>query len=302
MAEAFPAAPPPQADPQDAPSHPFRPYENGKHIVDVLIEERCPALARSPAWPVVRPGLFRALNYALARKMADAIAPLSGQEAIAYASNLLSLRLSLRAADRLPASGRVVIVANHPTGIADGIAVYDAVKARRPDVVFFANADAHRVCPGFHDNLIPVEWVQAKRTIDKTKRTLRAAQKAFQEERAVMIFPAGRLARVENGDIKDPPWEPSAVSLAKKYHAPVLPIWIDGPYPFLFHSFDKLNQELRDITLFHELLNKAGKLYSMKFGPLIAPRALEGDDKDVTLRLKHYVETQLPREPDAPFA
>ncbi len=302
MAEAFPAAPTPAPSANASPKAPFRPYENGKHIVDVLIEERCPALARSAAWPLVRPGLYQALNYATARKMADAIAPLSGRAAIAYASNLLSLRLSVRAQDRLPERGRVVIVANHPTGIADGVAVYDAVKARRPDVVFFANADAHRVCPGFHDNLIPIEWMQSKRTIDKTKRTLRAAKKAFQEERAIMIFPAGRLARVENGDVKDPPWEPSAVSLAKKYDAPIAPIWIDGPYPFLFHTFDKISQELRDITLFHELLNKAGKLYSLKFGPLIKPSELDGDDKDVTLRLKHYVERRLPREPDAPFA
>ena len=301
MAEAFPAAAA-KPEPVEPKAAPFRPYENGKHIVDVLIEERCPGLAQSPAWPIVRPGLYKALNYAMARQMADAIAPLSGPEAIDYASRLLSLRLTVQAVERLPANGRVVIIANHPTGIADGVAVYDAVKACRPDVVFFANADAHRVCPGFHDNLIPVEWVQSKRTIDKTKRTLRAAQKAFQEERAVMIFPAGRLARVENGEILDPPWESSAVSLARKYAAPIAPVWIDGPYPFLFHSFDRISKELRDITLFHELLNKAGKLYTLKFGPLIAPANLIGDDKDVTLRLKNYVETALLRDQDAPFA
>lgn len=284
------------------PTAPFRPYENGKHIVDVLIEERCPGLAKSPAWPAVRPGLYKALNYAKARAMADAIAPLSGREAVEYTAKLLSLRLDVKGLERLPERGRVVIVANHPTGIADGIAVYDAIKQRRPDVIFFANADAHRVCPGFDDTLIPVEWVASKRSIEKTKKTLRAAQKAFQDERAIMIFPAGRLARVENGDVLDPPWEPSAVTLARKYAAPIAPIWVDGPYPFLFHSFDRFNQELRDITLFHELLNKAGKLYSLKFGPLIPPSILHGDAEDITLQLKHYVEKRLPRAPDAPFA
>jgi putative hemolysin len=279
----------------------FRPYENGKHIVDVLIEERCPHFANSPAWPLVRPGLYRALNYAMARKMADAIAPMSGPEAMAYVSRLLALRLDLRNADRLPKSGRVVIVANHPTGIADGVAVFDAVKAARPDVIFFANADAHRVCPGFDQSLIPVEWVQEKRTIERTKKTLRAAQRAFQDERAVMIFPAGRLARVENGEILDPPWEPSAVSLARKHNAPILPIWMDGPYAFLFHTFDRFSQELRDITLFHELLNKAGKLYTLKFGPLIPAEKLAGEAEEITLRLKRYVETILPRTPDAAF-
>jgi putative hemolysin len=297
MAEAQRKDPAPQP-----PETPFRPYENGKHVVDVLIEERCPGLAQSPAWPLVRPGLYKALNYAMARKMADAIAPLRGAEAIEHVSRLLSLRLETRALDRLPAKGAVMIVANHPTGIADGVAVYDAVKAVRPDVIFFANADAHRVCPGFHDCLIPVEWVAEKRTVTKTKMTLRAAQKAFQEGRAVMIFPAGRLARVENGAVLDPPWESSAVSMARKYEAPLLPIWVDGPYPFLFHSFDKFSRELRDITLFHELLNKAGKLYTLKFGPLVPPDRLKGDADAVTERLKSYVERDLPRDPDLAFA
>jgi putative hemolysin len=290
------------ADAGDMAGATMRPFENGKHVVDALIEERCPQLANSPAWPLVRPGLYKALNYSMARKMADAIAPLRGQQAMDYVSKLLALRLDVRRAERLPERGRMVIVANHPTGIADGVAVYDAVKPKRPDVIFFANADAHRVCPGFDDSLIPVEWVESKRSIEKTKKTLRAAQKAFQDERPVMIFPAGRLARVENGEILDPPWEPSAVSLARKHNAPILPIWMDGPYAFLFHTFDRFNQELRDITLFHELLNKAGKLYTLKIGHPIPPDQLAGDAEAVTLRLKHYVETILPRTPDETFA
>lgn len=292
----------PEASPREADAPPRTAYENGRHIVDTLIEERCPELAGSRLWPMVRPGLYKALNYTTARAMADAIAPLSGTEAIEFVSKLLALRLTVRRPDRIPPKGRVVIVANHPTGIADGVALYDAVKPVRPDIVFFANADAHRVCHGFHDVLIPVEWVQSKRSIEKTKHTLRTAQKAFAEERPVMIFPAGRLARVEkNGEVSDPPWESSAVSLARRNHAPILPIAMDGPYPFLFHSFDRFSQELRDITLFHELLNKAGKLYTLKIGPLIPPDALAGDAEAVTLKLKHYVEKTLPGAPDEPF-
>jgi putative hemolysin len=194
-----------------------------------------------------------------------------------------------------------VVVANHPTGIADGVAMYDALKQVRPDVIFFANADAHRVCPGFHESLVAVEWVTAKRTIEKTKQTLRAAHKAFADERPVMIFPAGKLARLIDGEIQDPAWEPSAVSLARKHDAPVIPIWVDGPYPFFFHTFDRISKELRDITLFHELLNKKGKLFSMKVGPSIPPSRLMGPAEDVTARLKRYVEKELPRDMDRTF-
>jgi nucleoside-diphosphate-sugar epimerase len=50
--------------------------------------------------------------------------------------------------------------------------MYDAVKHARPDVKFYANSDAHRACPGFIDNLIPVEWVPGKRTRERTRVTL----------------------------------------------------------------------------------------------------------------------------------
>ena len=273
-----------------------------RHIIDVLIEERAPHLAASAAWPLLRPAIYKALHYKQARRMADDMAPMSGREAMEYISALLTVRLDVRGLERLPKAGRCVIVANHPTGIADGVAMYDALKPVRPDVIFFANADAHRVGPRFHETLVAVEWVTAKRTIEKTKQTLRAAHKAFAEERAVMIFPAGKLARMIDGEIQDPVWESSAVSLARKHDATVIPIWMDGPYPFFFHTFDRVSKEMRDITLFHELLNKKNKLFSMKVGLPIPPSRLQGPAEEVTLKLKRYVEKDLPRDMDAPFA
>ncbi len=272
-----------------------------KHIVDILIEERAPHLSQGPYWRYIRPALYRALHYEKARRMADAIAPLPGREALEHISRLLNLRVHVRGMERLPENGRVVVVANHPTGIADGIAVYDGLKSLRPDICFMANADAHRVCPGFMDVLIPVEWVLDKRSHEKTKLTLRMASQAFAEERALMIFPAGRLARRIDGEIQDPPWEASAVSLARKNKAPVIPIHVRGPYPIYFHTFDRFSKELRDITLFHELLNKAGQLYSLQIGQPIPPEHLAGDAGAVTARIKTFVERELGANRDAVY-
>jgi putative hemolysin len=273
-----------------------------KHIVDALIEERCPRLAASPSWPLLRPALYAALNYAAARKMADAIAHLGGAEALDQVSAILSLKLATVSPERLSSTGRCVIVCNHPTGIADGVAVYDLLRTVRNDAIFFANADALRVCPGFMETLIPVEWVETKRSLEKTKLTLKAANEAFARERAVVIFPAGRLARKIEGRIQDPAWEPSAVSLARRHKAPVTPIHVAGPYPLLFHTFGAISKELSDITLFHELLNKAGQTYTLTVGKPIAPEALAGDAEAVTARLKTFTEQELGANPDAEFA
>jgi len=273
------------------------------HIVDVLIAERAPALSRHPTWPLLRPALYGLLDYGKARRMADAIAPLPGRDALEQVSDLLDVRLTVSGLEHLPKQGRVVVIANHPTGIADGVAVYDAFKARRPDLCFYANSDAHRVAPGFSDVLIPVEWVEEKRTRERTRLTLQLTREAMEAERALVIFPSGRLARRQpDGLLADPPWMSSAVSIARKYEAPVVPLHVTGPWSTLFHLFNRVSAELRDITLFHELLNKRGGQYGLTLGPTVPPEALAGDPQAATEALKTYVERVLPADPDRPFA
>jgi len=286
-----------------SPAQTLSPARGREHIIDVLIAERAPKLAASPAWPLLRPLLYSFLDYAKARRLADAIAPLSGKAALDYVSRLLAVQVSVRGLERLPSSGRLMVVCNHPTGIADGIALYDALKPVRPDVCFYANSDAHRVSQRFGEVLIPVEWREEKRTRERTRETLILTREALEAERCLVIFPAGRLARQQaDGRLADPPWAPSAVSLARKYDAPILPINLTGPWSGMFHFFNGFSSELRDITLFHEFLNKQGRAFALTVGAPIPPDALDGDPGELTLKLKAYVEHQLPADPNRPFA
>ena len=272
------------------------------HVVDVLIAERAPGLTGSWAWPMIRPGLYRLLGYRQARRMVDMIADSPGHEALEKVSDLLDLKTTALNLDRLPETGRCVVVANHPTGIADGVAVFDAIRTRRPDAIFFANADALRVCPRLAETVIPVEWVVEKRTREKTRATLEAARAAFEAERCVVLFPAGRLSRMQEGALTDPEWAPTGASLARKYQAPIVPIHVSGPYSRLFHFFNRFSAELRDVTLFHELLNKRKKPFRLMVGKPIPPERLDVDAGKATYALKAFVERVLPTQPDADFA
>jgi putative hemolysin len=183
------------------------------------------------------------------------------------------------------------------------VAVYDALKAVRPDVIFYANSDAHRVCARFDETLIPVEWVPAKRTRDRTRLTLTMTREVLEAERALMVFPAGKLARRDaNGVLTDPVWMPTAISVAVKYDAPIVPIHVEGPWATLFHFFDRFSGELRDITLFHELLNKRGQRFRITIGKPIPPDTLDSDAAVASATIKAYVERTLPFDPDRPFA
>jgi len=242
--------------------------------------------------------LYSLLGYRKAVAMADAVARLPGKEALAFVSALLDLEVAVQGLEHVPRSGPVILAANHPTGIADGLALYDAIMPARPDVIFYANADALRVSPRLAEAVIPVEWLVEKRSREKMRRTLDMTTQALEAGRALAIFPAGRIARLEDGRLTDPPWAATPLTLARRHGAPLIPVHVSGPASTLFRLFDKVSVELRDITLFHEMLNKSGGRFELTFGPAIAPDSLPERIEP----LKAYVERILPALPNRPFA
>ncbi len=275
--------------------------ESRLHIIDRLIRERCPSFVSHWTWPVVRPVLYGLLGYTKARAMADHLQTLSGRESFDFLADQLKVRLEMENAERLPVSGRCVVVANHPTGLADGVAVWEGLRRVREDVVFFANADAVRVNPRFSDVIIPVEWVLDKRSPAKTRETLRLAGEAFAQEKCVVIFPSGKLAKMRDGRLTEQDWFATAVSLARKKSALVIPLHVEATNSSLFYMLSRLNGELRDITLFHELLNKKGARFRLGFGPAIEPGHLQGDASLITDALRDHVAYTLAEDLDQPF-
>jgi putative hemolysin len=263
--------------------------DDRKHIVDVLIEERAQKLLASPLWPLYRAVLYPLLLHGPAVKMADAIADLTGHGVMEHVSSLLALNIEVRGLEHLPKNGRVLIASTHPTGIPDGVAMFDAIKERRPDMTFFANRDAIRASPGLEGMIIPVEWVAEKRTMLRSRETLASAIKAFQDERCVVLFPSGRLAFMDKDKaLTEQEWLPSVAIFARKYECPVVPVHIEMRNSWLYYWFWKLNTELRDITLFHELLNKKGKTYKITFGEAIPSAQLKGDPPLVADALRRH--------------
>lgn len=273
-----------------------------QHIVDVLIEERCPSFVAHWSWPVMRPFLFRLLGYRKAVKMADYIKTLNGPTAFDYLTEDLNMQLELHHIERMPKEGRLIVAINHPTGLADGVAIWEALRQVRRDIQIFANADAIRVSERLSDTIIPVEWLQEKRSTAKTKETLRRARLAFEREECVVIFPSGKLAVKEDDQLLERPWFPTVVSLARKQKCQVLPIHITAENSWLYYLFCRLNGELRDITLFYELLNKKGAKFDITFGKLISHEELAGDVQEVTEQLKDYVSYELGVKSDKSFA
>lgn len=273
---------------------------SGRHVVDELIEERGERIIHHPLWPLIKPPLYRILHYGRAVTMADDIVGRSGIGVLDYLSDMLDLDVHTVMPEHIPRRGAFILAANHPTGIADGIAVYDALRPTRSDLTVFTNRDAIRVNPNLAEVLIPVEWRDQFRSPSKTKETLRQSARAFEDGRAIVIFPSGRIAYWAGG-LRERPWQASAVALARKNKVPILPVHIDARNSGLFYFFATWNTELRDMTVFHELLNKRGKTFRLTFGRPIEPEKLEGDVGARTRQLQAFCEGRLRDDPLAEF-
>lgn len=272
------------------------------HIVDTLIGERGQRIVKNPLWPVMRPFLYTLLRYDRAIEFANDVANLSGFECFEYMSELLCLDVQARHADRIPKSGGFILVSNHPTGIADGVAVFDLLKGTRPDMMVFANRDAVRVNPRFAEMVIPVEWRDEHKSKLKTRETLVLTNETAEAGKGMILFPSGRIAYWADGKLNERPWKTSAVGLARKYNLPILPVHMTARNSGLFYWFAKWSTELRDMTVFYELLNKKGNRFDITVGHLIQPDVLDGDINDVTQALERHTVNALATDADARFA
>lgn len=272
-----------------------------KHVVDQLIAERAVGLSSHLLWPLMRPLLYRFLHYSAAVRMADEIAPLTGRGVLDYVSQLLSLDIQVTGTEHIPAKGGFILACSHPTGIADAIAAFDVLKAKRSDIAIFANRDALRVNPRLGDMLIPVEWRAGEKSHAKSRVTLEKTARAFADQRAIMLFPSGRIAFWDKDHVEERPWQTTAIALARRYQVPIVPVSMTSRNSWLFYFVSPRSTELRDMTVFHELLNKKHKRFALNVGKSVMPEVLEGDVVDLTRRLQHHTVNALRDDPQAEF-
>jgi putative hemolysin len=263
-----------------------------KHIVDTLIEERATGLMGRPlVWRLVRSLVYPLLGYQRAIMMAETIAHLPGPAIFDHLSQLLELDVHCEGIEHVPRTGLALVTPNHPAGIADGIAVFDALKSVRRDITFFANRDAVRVAPGLAEMVVPVEWVASKRDRGRNRETLRHMSEALSQQRLIVIFPSGALARPSVRGLVEQPWHPSAFGLSQRYQAPVIPMHIRARNSWLYYGLYLLNQELKNMTLFRELLNKYRAPYRLTIGEPFMP---VGDPRALAESVREFVIEALP--------
>jgi putative hemolysin len=195
--------------------------------------------------------------------------------------------------ENVPESGRLLVIANHPTGIIDALAVHAAIGDLRPDARYFSNRDIVRIVPRMREFVIPLEWMRRRRTPSALRETLKASVQAFNENRAVVIFPGGGIARGTLRGLKELEWLTATVKLMRRYDAPALPIHIRARNSWLYYALEAIHPEVRDLLRFREILQKRGQRFELTIGPAIRPDEIGGTLDEATAALQTYVEQDL---------
>lgn len=173
----------------------------------------------------------------------------------------LSYQCTQRDRLNIPATGAVVIVANHPLGALDGLALLRLIGDVRTDVKIIAN-DLLLHFDALHALLLPVD------NLHKATRKANIADiySALGDGQAVIIFPAGEVSRMQPNGIYDGKWTSGFLALAEKQQTPILPIYIDAKNSALFYGASFVFRPLGGIMLAHEMFGQQNKTIDFRIG------------------------------------
>jgi len=162
----------------------------------------------------------------------------------------------------IPAYGRVVIIANHPLGALDAMALMHLLKDVRKDFKIVANAFLLEFAP-LEEVLIPIGQGGVNR------HTFKAIYDALDEEKMVIIFPASEVSRVSANALKNNRWKSAFLKIASKTKSPILPIYIRAKNSKIFYLFSMLNRSLATAILPYEMFKAKGKTIQFTIGKTI---------------------------------
>ncbi len=211
-------------------------------------------------WLANRPRIRRPVAGLLGRLAAEddfngiltALAGLQGFDFVEGGLKRLAVDYRVRPDDleNIPADGPLVVVANHPLGMIDALALIDMVGRVRRDVRILGN-DILTMLPGMKPLLVPVD-VFGKGSPSR----LRNAYRALDAGEALILFPAGEVSRMGAAGVRDGGWSEGFARLARRSGAQVVPVHIAARNSATFYGLSMLAKPLATAMLPREALRQ----------------------------------------------
>ena len=264
--------------------------------IERTLLERFPALARPPARLISRPMIALLRRLACEERINHTLNALQGESGFGFVERLLQeLRFTYTVApterENIPVEGRIVIVANHPLGALDAIALLDLVGSVRRDVRILANDVLTQLAP-LRSLVLPISVFG-----DGGSAGLRDAYRALEREEALVVFPAGEVSRLRGYGVRDRRWTDGFLRLALKTGAPVLPIHVGGHNSAAFYGLSMLARPLSMLMLAREMFGNEQGRVTINIGAAVPTHALTLpglSSRRVAARMRRHV-YRLPR-------
>jgi putative hemolysin len=189
---------------------------------------------------------------------------------------------------RIPDQRRVLIVANHPLGSLDGLALLKLVSEIRIDVKIVATTLLNCIDP-LQSLFLPVDNLSESAN---HRDSMNQIVEALEAEQAVILFPTGEVSRICPLGVRDGKWKTGFLSLAKKTKAPIVPVYIGGKNSTLFYGLSSIYKPLGTMMLVNEMFNQKGNEISFRIGkpiPWESIAAMELSKKAVAKLMRKQV-------------
>ena len=213
--------------------------------------------------------------------------------------NLLAemrIELKVHSADqfRIPVTGPVVVVANHPYGVLDGLLLALLLTRARPDVKILTNFLLADI-PELQRNCIFVDPFHTDRSIESNRKAIREALSWLEGGGMLAIFPAGEAFHfhMPTAHVADAPWSDTAVRLIRRTGASALPVFFCGHNGVGFQLLGMIHPKLRTAFLLQEFLKQEGKTVEVRVGSTVPAHVIGSvpDDREAMeyLRWRTYL-------------
>ena len=164
-----------------------------------------------------------------------------------------------------------VVVANHPFGGPEAIALGALLEAVRPDVRFLANHLLRRL-PELEERIFDADVFDQRGAVASNAASMREAIRWVRAGHVLVVFPAGEVShwRRDLGAVADPDWDASVGGLIRLAHAPVVPVHFEGSNGPVFSAAGMVHPLLRTALLPRALLRRRGRTIRLRVGSSIA--------------------------------
>lgn len=182
----------------------------------------------------------------------------------------------------IPKTGPVLVIANHPFGVVDGLTLCALVAQVRQDYKIIT----HRVlrqAPAVMDKILAIDFDETEGALKTNLETRRDAVKTLDDGGVVVIFPSGAISTAPKvvGKAHDPEWKKFTAKLATRKNVTVMPFFFEGKNSSLYQMARRISVTLGYSLMFREICKKMYKPVSVVMRRPISPELIASfEDKD----------------------